>query len=57
MKKIFYKCDPEKNVYCTKESCFIYGGCCTHTDKEQCAFDCSLERKFEESPLGDLWEI
>lgn len=27
----FYECDPEKNIYCSKESCYINGGGCEYT--------------------------
>lgn len=30
-----YKCDPEKNLECTKEHCYIYGGECELTKHEE----------------------
>lgn len=32
----FYFCNPEKNTDCTKESCYINGGPCKLTSKEEC---------------------
>lgn len=33
--KDLYPCDPTKNVKCTKEMCFINGGSCYQTTKEE----------------------
>ena len=30
-----YFCDPDKNVTCTKETCFINNGPCHHTKEEK----------------------
>ena len=32
-----YRCNPEKNQECTKESCFINGGPCKRTFKKECS--------------------
>lgn len=32
----FFYCNPEKNTECSKESCFINGGPCKLTSKEEC---------------------
>lgn len=33
MKKILYKCNPNKNIKCNKKSCYINGGECRYTTK------------------------
>ena len=33
MPKVFYKCDPKKNVLCKKLCCFETGGKCSITSK------------------------
>lgn len=33
MAKIFYNCDPDKNVTCKKGECFRTGGLCSKTSK------------------------
>ena len=29
--KVLYKCDPVKNIRCSKSECYLYGGKCKHT--------------------------
>lgn len=38
MKQPLYLCDPEKNINCTKESCYINSGPCSSTTKPEFAF-------------------
>jgi hypothetical protein len=38
MKSPLYSCDPEKNINCTKESCYISAGPCSSTTKPEYAF-------------------
>ena len=33
----WYICDPELNTECRKRSCFLYGGTCDLTSKQECA--------------------
>lgn len=38
MKQPLYLCNPEKNVNCTKESCYTNNGPCSSTTKPEFAF-------------------
>lgn len=45
--KIIYRCDPNKNKECTKESCRIY---CNHTTNPEYSVD---GKKYKWNPLTD----
>ena len=46
-----YKCDPFKNISCTKESCFINNGPCSMTHDINCSVDGGKEYNEE-----DIWK-
>ena len=31
-----YECDPDKNTECSKVGCYLNGGCCLFTTKQEC---------------------
>ena len=33
MPRVYYKCDPEKNVNCKKQECYVTNGRCSLTSK------------------------
>lgn len=40
-----YLCDPDKNIRCPKTMCYVYGGPCTATLKEEFAREKAEEEK------------
>lgn len=54
MKRPLYLCNPEKNINCTKECCYINNGLCSSTTKPEFAFTKENGEPIKEHFLPDF---